>query len=323
MKTIQILCPVFREEQGILIFHERLMKALDPLRDRYRFGFIYAVDPAGDSTEDILLDLAARSDDVEVLVMSRRFGHQAALIAGIDASVSDALIMLDSDGQHPPELIPTLVERWESGADIVQTLRQDGKETRFLKRTTSALFYKLISGIGSIDLKAGAADYRLLSRRVVEVLRDQLKERNVFLRGLVTWIGYNIAYVEFQPEKRQFGVSNYRTSILFNFALQGISSFSKTPLRICTITGLVIASLSVLFGVIAVVDYILGPSRVPGWATLVTFITFLGGVQLFFMGIFGEYLGQVFDEVKQRPRYLVARRGAPAGVSNDGNNEHV
>ncbi|SEP05607.1 dolichol-phosphate mannosyltransferase [Luteibacter sp. UNC138MFCol5.1] len=323
MKTIQILCPVFREEDGILIFHDRLKKALDPLRDRYSFGFIYAVDPAGDRTEDILLDLAGRSDDVEVLVMSRRFGHQAALIAGIDASVADALIMLDSDGQHPPELIPTLVERWESGAEIVQTLRQDGKETPFLKRTTSALFYKLISGIGSIDLKSGAADYRLLSRRVVEVLRDQLTERNVFLRGLVTWIGYNIAYVEFQPERRQFGASNYRTSILFNFALQGISSFSKTPLRICTITGLAIASLSVLLGLVFVAGYIAGPSRVPGWASLVTFITFLGGVQLFFMGIFGEYLGQIFDEVKQRPRYLVARRGSPGGGLINGSKEHV
>jgi glycosyltransferase involved in cell wall biosynthesis len=323
MKTIQILCPVFREEEGILVFHERLSKTVEHLKSSYRVSIIYAVDPAGDRTEDILLELAGRSDDVEVLVMSRRFGHQAALIAGIDASRADALIMLDSDGQHPPELIPTLVERWESGADIVQTLRQDGKETKYLKRATSALFYRVISRIGSIDLKAGAADYRLLSRRVVEVLRDQLQERNVFLRGLITWIGYNITYVEFRPEKRQFGSSNYRTSILFNFALQGVSSFSKTPLRICTITGLIIASLSVMVGIVFVVGYVLGPSRVPGWASLVTFITFLGGVQLFFMGIFGEYLGQVFDEVKQRPRYLVARHSLPGNRTTNGNNEHV
>lgn len=323
MKTIQILCPVFREAEGILLFHERLSAAVQSLKDRYRIGFIYAVDPAGDRSEEILLDLASCSDDVEVLVMSRRFGHQAALIAGIDASDCAALVMLDSDGQHPPELIPRLIEKWESGADIVQTLRQDGKETRFMKRTTSALFYWLISRIGSIDLKAGAADYRLLSRRVIDVLRDQLKERNVFLRGLVTWIGYNINYVEFEPEARRFGASNYRTSILFNFALQGISSFSKTPLRICTITGLVIASLSVILGTIFVVGYALGPSRAPGWASLITFITFLGGVQLFFMGIFGEYLGQIFDEVKQRPRYLIAQRGTPGGRAADGINDHA
>ncbi len=321
MKRIQILCPVFREEAGIAEFHAKLVAATRPLLSLYALSYMYVVDPAGDRSEAILGALAAREPDVEVLVMSRRFGHQAALLAGIDASDADALVMLDSDGQHPPELISTLVEKWEGGAHIVQTLRQDGSETGFLKRATSAWFYRILSGIGSIELKGGAADYRLLDRRVVHVLRDHLKERNAFLRGLVAWVGFNVAHVEFQPLKREHGASNYRPSILFNFALQGISSFSKTPLRLCTIAGLGMSALSLLAGAALVLAYLIGEINVPGWASIITFMALLGGMQLFFMGIIGEYLGQVFDEVKQRPRYIVAehhrkddRRTAGAGV---------
>lgn len=306
MRTLQVLCPVFREEEVILEFHERLRAGVESLRDRYAISFIYAVDPASDGTEAILLDLAERDHEVRVLVMSRRFGHQAALIAGMDISDADVLVMLDSDGQHPPELIPRLVAEWEGGAQIVQTIRRDGAETGFLKRMTSAMFYKLISRIGSIDLKAGAADYRLLDRNVVEVIRDGLQERNMFLRGVIAWVGYRIAFIEFEPLPRLRGASKYRPSILFNFALQGISAFSKTPLRLCTITGLLVASLSMAVGATLVIAYLFGHGGVAGWASLMTFVSFLGGLQLFFMGIFGEYLGQVFDEVKGRPRYLVA-----------------
>jgi dolichol-phosphate mannosyltransferase len=307
MRTLQILCPVFREAEGIARFHMRLSQAVAPLRSKFDVSYMYAVDPGGDGTEAALLALASADPAVRVIVMSRRFGHQAALMAGIDVSSADVLIMLDSDGQHPPELIPELVRRWEAGAQIVQTLRRDGAETGFLKRTTSALFYKLLSRIGSIDLKSGAADYRLLDRLVVELIRDRLPERNMFLRGVIAWVGYRIEFIEFAPEARVTGVSNYRASVLVNFALQGISSFSKAPLRLCTATGFGIASLSVAAGVVMLVAYVFGYGRhVPGWASLMTFVSLLGGVQLFFMGIFGEYLGQIFDEVKNRPRYLVA-----------------
>lgn len=307
MKTIQILCPVFREEEVILEFHARLRAAVEPLTERYAISYVYSVDPGNDRTEEILFALAEREPEVRVIVMSRRFGHMAALVAGIDVSDADALVMLDSDGQHPPELIPRLVEKWEGGAQIVQTLRKDGAETKFLKRTTSAMFYKLLSRIGSIDLKGGAADFRLLDRRIVAVIRDQFQERNMFLRGIVAWVGYNVVFIEFEPHVRLHGVTKYRPSILFNFALQGISAFSKVPLRLCTVLGVGIAVLSMVAGAAEVIAYLFGHRDVAGWASLMTFVSFLGGMQLFFMGIFGEYLGQVFDEVKRRPRYLVAR----------------
>jgi dolichol-phosphate mannosyltransferase len=327
VKSLQILCPVFREEEVILEFHQRLQGAVAALRDRYRVSYLYAVDPASDRTEEILLQLAAREPDVRVLIMSRRFGHQAALVAGIDATDADALIMLDSDGQHPPELIPELVAQWEQGAQIVQTIRRDGAETGFLKRTTSAMFYRLISWIGSIELRAGAADYRLLDRAVVSVIRDQLQERNMFLRGVVAWVGYRISFLEFEPLKRLHGTSKYRPSILFNFAVQGISSFSKTPLRLCTVTGLAVSLLSIVAGMVLVLTYLFGGVDVQGWASLMLFVSFLGGLQLFFMGIFGEYLAQVFDEVKGRPRYIVAidsQKGAAiAGVVQQENVRNV
>ncbi|MBN7138019.1 hypothetical protein A7A76_02835 [Lysobacter enzymogenes] len=319
MKSLQILCPVFREEEVILEFHARLRAAVAALGERYRVSFVYAMDPSPDRTEAILLALAQRDPDVRVLVMSRRFGHQAALIAGIDSCQADALIMLDSDGQHPPELIPQLVEQWENGAQIVQAMRQDGAETGFLKRTTSAMFYRVISRIGSIQLNPGAADYRLLDRAVVRVIRDEVQERNIFLRGIVAWVGYRIAFVEFEPLARMKGASKYRPSVLINFAIQGISSFSKTPLRLCTITGLIVAALSVLAGAAQVVGYFFGHGvDAAGWASLMTFVSFLGGLQLFFMGIFGEYLGQIFDEVKRRPRYLIRTDSATLAKTQDG-----
>ena len=308
MKSIDVLCPVFREREGILDFHVRLRDALAPLRSRFSVTVTYVVDPACDGTEEVIEGLVAREPSVRLLVMSRRFGHQAALLAGIDATTADALVMLDSDGQHPPELIPTLVDHWESGAKIVQTLRRDGFETGFLKRSTSSMFYRLLTRIGSIELKQGAADFRLLDRAVVDVIRDQLQERNAFLRGLIAWVGYNVAFVEFQPRERMFGASKYRPSILFNFALQGISSFSKAPLRLCTVLGIWVSILSVLAGIGMVASYLFGDVAVPGWATLMTFLSLMAGMQFFFMGVIGEYVGQVFDEVKGRPRYIVAHR---------------
>lgn len=308
MKSIDILCPVFREERALLGFHQRLQAAVAELTGRFAFRYIYAMDPSPDSTEEVLCELTDIDSDVRVIVMSRRFGHQAALLAGIDACEGDALIMLDSDGQHPPELIPELVRAWESGSQIVQTLRKDGSETGLLKRTTSAWFYRLLSRVGSIELRSGAADYRLLDRSVVDVIRDDITERNVFLRGIIAWVGYSTTFIDFTPMARMSGTSNYRPSILINFAIQGISSFSKMPLRLCTVTGMIVALLSAVAATLMVIDYFAGTQVVPGWATLLAFIAFFGGVQLFFMGIFGEYLGQIFDEVKGRPRYLIARR---------------
>ncbi len=306
MTRVDVVCPVYREEATILRFHQALAEATKALGDAVSLRYIYVVDPGGDRSEELLCDLARRDPRVTVLVMSRRFGHQAALIAGLDASDGNAVIMMDSDLQHPPSLIPDLVERWRAGADIVQAIRRDGKETTPYRRLTSDLFYRLLHRFSDIKIKSGATDYRLLSRKVVEIFRDQLHEQNPFLRGLVTWVGFETAYVAFVPQKRLSGTSNYSLSSLIIFAVNGLCSFSKFPLRICIWMGLVIALLSVVGGMTNIVLYFLFSSKyAPGWASLFAITTFMIGINLFFLGVIGEYVGLIFDEVKRRPRYLV------------------
>jgi glycosyltransferase involved in cell wall biosynthesis len=237
------------------------------------------------------------------------------LIAGIDSSRGDAVVMLDSDMQHPPELITQLVDQWEHGADIVQMIRQDGTETRLVRRLTSRWFYQLLQRVGAVDLPAGASDYRLLSQRVAAVVRGQITERNPFLRGLVSWVGFNIVHLPYKPSPRPGGRSHYRSSTLINFALNGICSFSKLPLRFCVGLGMAIAFLSFLAGFLEIIFYMLGAVEVPGWSSLIAAVCFLSGVQLFFLGVIGEYIGLIFDEVKGRPRYIADRRylnGTPA-----------
>jgi dolichol-phosphate mannosyltransferase len=310
MKVLDVICPVFREEAVIGLFHDRLSAALEPVGQRYDIRILYVLDPSPDRTELALSAISARDPRVEVLVMSRRFGHQVALVAGMDQSRGDAAIMLDSDLQHPPELIPRFVELWEQGADIVQAIRQDGAEIGRVKRMTSRWFYKLFVRLGMVDLSVGASDFRLLSRRVVEIVQAQLPEQNPFLRGLVGWLGFKVANIPFAPAARAHGRSNYRASTLLNFALNGICSFSKVPLRFCIGLGLVVAGLSFLAGLVQLLLYALGGTEVPGWPSLIAALCFLGGIQLFFLGVIGEYVGLIFDEVKRRPRYLIDRRYA-------------
>jgi dolichol-phosphate mannosyltransferase len=304
---IDIISPVFREEASIEAFHNALLTATAPLKSEYAFRYIYVVDPSPpDRSHEILKTIADRSSDVTVLVMSRRFGHQAAIIGGLDEADGDAVIMLDSDLQHPPSLIPTLIERWRAGADIVQTLRQDDAKISFGKRVTSRWFYKLFEWFTKIDLNAGSADFRLLSRKVATVFRDQFPEHNPFLRGLITWVGYNISYVPFTPDKRHAGRSNYSLAGLMAFAVNGICSFSKLPLRMCIWLGLFMGIGSLILGAFYLFMYFFVETvEVPGWASLFALLSFTGGVNLFFLGVLGEYVGLVFDEVKNRPRYLL------------------
>lgn len=307
-RLLSIVCPVFREADTIDLFHAALLAALLPLRDRYAFEILYVVDPSKDDTESRLAAIASGSSEVTVIVMSRRFGHQAALLAGIEESSGDAVVMLDSDLQHPPELIPELVRRWEVGADIVQTLRQDDPSLPWLRRTTSRWFYQLLLRIGSINLPAGAADYRLISARIAITLRNRFPERNPFLRGLMSWIGFNICYVSYEAAPRRTGTSKYRMATLLSFALNGIVSFSKVPLRLCIGAGIALALASVAFTVLQIAMYAAGNDAVPGWASLFGAVGIIGGIQLLFLGVIGEYVSIIFDEVKGRPRYLIERR---------------
>ncbi len=318
MKTIGVVVPVYREEEGIERFHARLWAALVPLRDRYRFQIIYVVDKSPDATEAKLERISAACSSVVVLVLSRRFGHQAALIAGIDRCKTDAVIMLDGDLQHPPELIPAMLERFERGADIVQMIRRDTVAGGVVKRLFSESFYRLFGRFAPIAIPPGSADFRLFSDRVAEIFRSQLREQNPFLRGLVFWVGFNIVYLPFECHERQHGTTKYSMGRLVGFAVNGLCSFSKVPLRICTMLGIALASFSLVLAGAQIIAYLMSTRSVPGWASLMIALSFATGVQLFFVGIVGEYVGLIFDEVKRRPRYLVEKvhQAEGAGVES-------
>jgi dolichol-phosphate mannosyltransferase len=317
--NVDVVCPVFREAEGIRAFHDTLASVLDDLGDRYECRVIYVMDPSTDETELRLGEICSLDPRVSALILSRRFGHQAALVAGLEHATGDAVIMLDSDGQHPPELIPELLDAFEAGADVVQAVRSDTTSTHWLKRATSEAFYRMMSRVAAIDLQVGSADFRLLSRRVVEVFRHQLPERNPFVRGLTSWVGYTVTYVGFTSRERLAGSSKYSLRSLLEFAITGVTSFSKVPIRAAAVLGVIISSLSVLYGLFSIVAFVSERYVPPGWTSMVAALSFLGGLQLLFLGLIAEYVGQIFDEVKGRPRYLVDRTlgKAVAGAMTD------
>ena len=306
-QRLDVICPVYREAEGIQAFHAELASVLDLLTDRYLCHVLYVLDPAPDETEQRLQDICSTDPRVSALVLSRRFGHQAALVAGLEHSRGDAVVMLDSDGQHPPDTILQLVAAYEGGADVVQAVRQDAPQTGWFKRRTSSGFYKLMSRVAAIDLQVGSADFRLLSRRVVDVFRDQLPERNPFIRGLTSWVGFTVAYVGFSCRDRLAGESKYSLRLLVEFAINGVTSFSKLPIRAAAVLGMVMSTLSALYALFAISAYFVQDFVPPGWTSLLAVVAFIGGLQLLFLGLIAEYVGQIFDEVKGRPRYLVAR----------------
>jgi len=305
-RRLDVICPVFREELGIERFDTELWGVLDSL-EGYECHVMYVLDPyPGDGTQAHLETICSRNPHASALVLSRRFGHQAALLAGLAHASGDAVVMMDSDLQHPPETIRDLVAAFERGADIVQGVRIDAPSTSWLKRRTSHAFYALMSRVASIDIQGGSADFRLFSRRVVDVF-DGLPERNPFIRGLTTWVGFNVAHVEFTCRDREVGESKYTLKSLVEFALTGITSFSKVPLRAAAVTGMAMSFLSLVYAGFAIASYFFAAFVPPGWASTSAAVSFVGGIQLLFLGLIAEYVGQIFDEVKARPRYLVDR----------------
>jgi dolichol-phosphate mannosyltransferase len=309
MKTLTVISPAYNEEEVIEDFYNELSRVLVDLKHRYEYKILFVVDRSKDATFEILKSIAERDNSVQILLLSSRFGHQMSLLAGIDYSNSDVIIMLDSDLQHPPGLIPKMLMKYEQGYDIVYMIREDyKKEIGFLKRTTSKLFYKLINQISQIPINESAADFRLISHRVAEVFRNQIRERNQFLRGLFSWVGFRSISIKFQVNKRRAGKSKYSISRMIQFGLEGVVSFSKKPLQAAVYVGLSFAILSFVFALISLIQYFIYASLPSGWTTIVMLISVSSGVQLIFLGIVGEYLGAIFDEVKARPHYIVEEK---------------
>ncbi len=304
-KLITVVAPAYNEVEGIEHFVESLLAILDTLP--YNSAILLVDDGSTDGTRDRLDVLqAGRPGRIGVLHLSRNFGHQAAITAGMDYAEGDAVITMDADMQHPPGLLPELVRRWAEGFDVVQTIRRRTERSGGFKSLTSRAFYRLINRFSSTPIEPNASDFRLLSRRVVELFRRDLRERDRFLRGLVSWVGFKVARVEFDAPPRFAGETKYSFGKMAHLARVGLISFSKVPLKIAVLVGIVVSGLSLLYGLYAVAAYfLLKKLVVPGWASTILVVTFLGGANLLVLGLIGEYIASIFEEIKGRPIYIV------------------
>ncbi|MGE5127204.1 MAG: glycosyltransferase family 2 protein [Betaproteobacteria bacterium] len=308
MSTLTVVCPVYNEEDVIAAFHSQLSAVLRGLLPRWQATILFVVDRGEDGTLERLRAIAAADPGVRVLALSNRFGQQMALLAGLDHCDSDAVVMMDADLQHPPALIPELLAAHERGFDVVYTVREDIPDVPWLKRASARLFYRLLDRFSETPVHQGSADFRLLSRRVVEVFQRRIRERGVFLRGLVNWVGFRSTAVPFRLAPRAGGRTKFPLRRMLDFAVDGVVSFSRAPLRAAFAAG----ALAVLLDLVAAAVLLgrwLARGHAPGAVALLALLVgLLCGLQLVFLGVLGEYLWRVVDEVKARPRYLVDER---------------
>ena len=302
---LSIVCPAYQEEEVLPRFHPELTAVLDGLAAEYDIEVLYVDDGSRDRTLEVLRRLAAVDARVRYLSLSRNFGHQAALTAGLEHASGDLVITLDSDLQHPPALIPVLLEKWKEGHDVVLTLREDDPRLSWRKRLTSRLFYRVMALVSNTELRAAAADFRLLTRKAVDALL-RLRETHRFVRGLVSWVGFRTATVPYMPAGRAAGVSKYTLRMMLALALDGLLSFSRVPLRLPLFLGSALCALG--FGVAGwgalQALFAVGPTDWR-WFVLMATLLLVGGSILVALGIVGEYVGRIYEQVKSRPNYLL------------------
>jgi polyisoprenyl-phosphate glycosyltransferase len=296
---LSVVAPVYNEEGTIEEFYSRVLASLEGVN----FELVLVDDGSSDSSAAILDRLAESDPRVRLVLLSRNFGHQTALTAGLDHARGDAVVMLDADLQDPPELIPRMLDHWRGGCDVVYAVREQREgESRF-KLSTAKWFYKLFDKLAQVELEHNSGDFRLLDRRPLDALLA-MRERNRFLRGMTVWVGYTQAAVSYRRDPRYAGETKYTLSKMLKFSLDAISSFSHRPLQLATLLGFLISSLAFI-AIPVVVILRLSGSYLPGFGSITIAILLLGGIQLIAIGIIGEYVGRIYDEVKGRPLYLV------------------
>ncbi len=299
--TLSVVIPCYNEEPNLSEMYRRLSVVLQDIALSYEV--IFVDDGSSDGTFEAIRQLHDRDVYVRGIQLSRNFGHQVALAAGLHASRGAMVVSMDGDLQHPPELIPELIRYCEKGFDIVNTQRLDTEGAKFLKRKTSTLFYRIMNNLSEVALTEGAADFRLMSRAAVEAY-CVLEERDRFNRGLVQWMGFSQAVVSYRAEARYAGETKYSLKKMFRFAVDGITSFSSKPLRIAAYVGGGISLIGLLYALYALIIYFLDGTT-EGWTSLLITVLLLGGVQLIFLGIIGEYIARIFNEAKSRPLYFI------------------
>lgn len=297
---VDILLPAHNEAGNIRLMYEAILRHWPS--DRYAVRFLFVDDGSSDGTLAEISALAVEDPRVRYLSFSRNFGHQSAIKAGLDHTDASVLIMMDCDLQHPPDLIPKMLQQYEQGADVVRTYRMDGKEG-FIKRKTSSWFYNLISRFSEVRIEQGSADFRLVSGRALEQLR-LFNEYDLFYRGLVKWMGFRQASIEYIPNERQHGQTKYSLIKMMRFGLRGFTSFSTKPLYFSAYIGLIVSLISVLYLPYVAYAFFIGHSSA-GWASILVTVAFFGGMNLMILGIIGIYLSKLFLQSKARPHYII------------------
>jgi len=303
-RLLSLVAPAFNEAKVLKVFYEKLVEVTELLKD-FDWEIIFVDDGSEDNTRSILKELRQKDHRVKWISLSRNFGHQAALTAGLKHAGGDAVITMDCDLQHPVSLIPEMIARWENGFDLVLTVREDDRSSGFVKRVTSGLFYQIINTMSNTQIKPSAADFRLMSRKAVAAFL-QFGEFHRFIRGMVSWMGFKTCELQYKPENRQAGTSKYTIKKMINLALDGLTSFSIIPLRISTILGTLIFLGTIIYALYAIVMWFIKPQTLQiGWTSLLVTVNLLGGAILLFIGLIGEYIGRIYEQVKMRPLYLI------------------
>jgi dolichol-phosphate mannosyltransferase len=308
---LSIVAPMLDEEGTARAFYDRVRAALDGLR----WELVIVDDGSSDGTPRILAELAAADERVKVITLSRNFGHQPAITAGLDHATGDVVVMIDADLQDPPELVATMLEHWRAGSDVVYATRTDRTGESTFKLTTARWFYGVMSRVSDVPLAQNSGDFRLLDRRALDALLA-MRERNRYIRGMTSWVGFTQTSVPYQRDARHAGETKYPIRKMIRFALDAIASFSHAPLQIATVAGFLFAALAFLAIPVAIVFRIFG-AFVPGVTTTVVAVLLLGGIQLMAIGMIGEYVGRIYDEVKRRPLYVVRDRANLAAPAED------
>lgn len=301
-KKISLVVPSFNEEEGLSKFNETLLTALP---DKYEYEIIYVNDGSSDKTVEVIKSLAQKHHEIKYISFSRNFGHQNALKAGYDFATGSCAISLDADLQHPPAVIPELIQKWEEGFEIVNTIRLDHETISVGKKLSSGIFYKLMRRMSDVNIETGMADFRLVDRKVLNQLK-LFSENYLFFRGIIPWIGFKQVNVPFRANERFAGTTKYTLKKMIKFAMTGVTSFSVKPLRLSIYLGMFIAFLAFVYAIYITYIYFFTNQAVTGWTSVILSVLAVGGINLLMLGIIGEYLGKLFIENKRRPNYLIS-----------------
>lgn len=303
-KTLSVVIPVFNEEPVIERTYQRLHAVMEDMP--YYYELLFVDDGSTDRSLEILEGIADWDDRVHIVSFSRNFGHQAAVMAGIEYAAGDAVVLIDADLQDPPEVIPQMVEKWREGYDVVYGKRTKRKGESVFKKVTAHVFYRFLRSMTDTDIPADTGDFRLMDKRVCEWMR-LLREKRPFVRGLVRWVGFRQTSVAYVREERAAGETKYPLKKMLALATDGIFSFSYKPLKLAGYAGFALSFASFVYLIVVICQRLFGQQTQPGWASLMAIILFSNGIILIMLGILGEYLGRIYEEVKDRPLYIVAR----------------